>query len=200
MTGKVALATSNAGKRKELAELLADLDVEIVLPDAADLNAIEETGKTFVENALIKAQAIANATQLPTIADDSGLIVEALGGRPGVHSARFAGLPSDASRNNEKLLHAMREIPDENRNAHFACVLVYVRRANDPLPILAQGMWHGHILRESRGDGGFGYDPLFFDANLGKSAAELPAETKNAVSHRAKASQTFIELLREQLD
>ena len=195
MTAKVALATSNEGKRAELAPLFEELDIELVLPDASLMSEIEESGLTFIENALIKARAVSSLTQLPAIADDSGLSVDALGGKPGIHSARYAGTPSNALRNNEKLLTVMSEVPDGERNASFQCVLVYVRQPDDPVPLIGIGSWEGEILRTPRGSQGFGYDPLFFVPGLGRTAAELTTLEKNTISHRAKAAeQLFVKL------
>lgn len=195
MTVQVALATSNQGKRAELAPLLEELDIELVLPSSSMMSDIEETGLTFIENALIKARAVSALTQLPSIADDSGLSVDALGGSPGVRSARYAGTPSNATKNNQKLLEAMNDVPDGKRKASFQCVLVYLRRADDPVPLIGFGSWQGEILREPRGSHGFGYDPLFFVPTLNRTAAELSTAQKNAISHRAKAaSQLFAKL------
>ena len=195
MTVKVALATSNEGKRAELAPLLEELDIELVLPSSSMMSDIEETGLTFIENALIKARAVSTLIQLPTIADDSGLSVDALDGNPGVRSARYAGTPSNATNNNQKLLEAMNDVPDGKRNASFQCVLVYLRQADDPVPLIGFGSWEGEILREPRGSHGFGYDPLFFVPRLNRTAAELSTYEKNAISHRAKAaSQLFARL------
>ena len=198
MTVKVALATSNEGKRAELAPLLEDLDIELVLPDSSMMNEIEETGLTFIENALIKARAVSALMELPAIADDSGLSVNALGGNPGIYSARYAGTSSDAQKNNEKLLNAMTDVPDSKRSASFQCVLVYLRRPDDPVPLIGVGSWQGAILRKPRGSQGFGYDPLFFVSGLDRTAAELSTAEKNAISHRAKAaSQLFSKLKAE---
>ena len=195
MTVQVALATSNQGKRAELAHLLEELDIELVLPSSSMMSDIEETGLTFIENALIKARAVSALTQLPSIADDSGLSVDALGGSPGVRSARYAGTPSNATKNNQKLLAAMNDVPDGKRKASFQCVLVYLRQADDPVPLIGFGSWQGEILREPRGSHGFGYDPLFFVPKLNRTAAELSTAQKNKISHRAKAaSQLFAKL------
>lgn len=198
MTAKVALATSNEGKRAELAPLFEELDIDLVLPKQSMMREIEESGLTFVENALIKARAVSALTELPAIADDSGLSVDALGGKPGIHSARYAGTPSNAARNNEKLLAAMSDVPDDERTAAFQCVLVYLRQSDDPIPLIGVGSWEGEILRERRGSEGFGYDPLFFVSELNRTAAELGTAEKNAISHRAKAAaQLFAKLKNE---
>ena len=192
MTAKVALATSNEGKRAELAPLFEELDIELVLPDARLMSEIEESGLTFIENALIKARAVSAITQLPAIADDSGLSVNALDGKPGIHSARYAGTPSDALRNNEKLLATMSDVPYGEREASFQCVLVYLRQPDDPVPLIGIGSWEGEILHAPRGSQGFGYDPLFFLPSLNRTAAEVTTEEKNAISHRAKAAKQLV--------
>ena len=197
MTAKVALATSNEGKRAELAPLFEALDIELVLPDSGLMSEIEETGLTFIENALIKARTVSELMHLPAIADDSGLTVKALGGKPGIYSARYAGLPSNAAKNNEKLLEAMNEVPDGERGASFQCVLVYLRRTDDPVPFVGVGSWEGEILREPRGTQGFGYDPLFFVPKLNRTVAELSTVEKNALSHRAKAAAQLLVKLRD---
>ncbi|MYD44639.1 MAG: RdgB/HAM1 family non-canonical purine NTP pyrophosphatase [Gammaproteobacteria bacterium] len=188
MTNRVALATSNLGKRAELEPLFKELNVEFELPSKSTLDLIRETGLSFIENALIKARAVAAATQLPTIADDSGLMVDALGGKPGIHSARYAGTPSHAERNNLKLLKALADTPEAARGAQFVCVLVYLRSFDDPQPLIGYGRWLGRILCEPIGTNGFGYDPLFFDDHMLQSAAELSSDVKNRISHRAQAA------------
>ena len=199
MTAKVALATSNEGKRAELAPLFEDLDLELVLPDSGLMNEIEETGQTFIENALIKARSVSALMHLPAIADDSGLSVKALDGKPGIYSARYAGLPSNAAKNNEKLLTVMSEVPDEDRGASFQCVLVFLRQPDDPVPFIGIGSWEGEILREPRGTQGFGYDPLFFVPGLNRTAAELSTGEKNGISHRAKAATQLFAKIRDDL-
>lgn len=189
---KLVLASGNAGK---LAELQAMLGLAIeVLPqsDFVDTEA-DETGLTFIENALIKARHAARASGLPALADDSGLAVDALDGAPGIHSARYA-FGGDAA-NNVKLIDELRGVPDEQRTARFICVLALVRHAEDPTPIICEGVWEGRILLEPRGSSGFGYDPLFFVPEAGRSSAELTAAEKNSLSHRARAMR----LLRERL-
>lgn len=196
MIKKLALATSNVGKRTEFSKLFEPYGIDLKIPSVDTMAAIEETGLTFIENALIKAQAVARAMQMPVIADDSGLIVDALHGEPGVRSARYAGLTSDAQRNNQKLLDAMTHVPDDKRSASFVCVLALVEHSHDPVPLIAMGRWDGEILREPRGTGGFGYDPLFYVPSQSCSAAELPAEVKNTLSHRAQASNRLFDQLR----
>ncbi|MFN4342408.1 MAG: RdgB/HAM1 family non-canonical purine NTP pyrophosphatase [Azonexus sp.] len=190
---KLVLASNNAKKMKELNALLAPLGFEVIPQGQLGIPEAEEPHCTFVENALAKARHAAQHSGLPALADDSGLCVDALHGAPGVLSARYAGDPKSDARNNEKLLAHLQGAP--NRKAHFYCVLVLVRAANDPQPIIAEGEWPGEILPEPQGKGGFGYDPLFFLPEWGRTAAEMDAETKNRVSHRGRAMQKLIERL-----
>ncbi len=190
---KLVLASNNAKKMKELNALLAPLGFEVIPQGRLGIPEAEEPHCTFVENALAKARHAAAHSGLPALADDSGLCVEALHGAPGVLSARYAGDPKSDARNNEKLLTHLKE--HTNRKAHFYCVLVLVRAANDPQPIIAEGEWPGEILPEQQGEGGFGYDPLFFVPEFGQTAAEMDSETKNRVSHRGRAMQKLIERL-----
>ncbi|HEY3516655.1 MAG TPA: RdgB/HAM1 family non-canonical purine NTP pyrophosphatase [Gammaproteobacteria bacterium] len=191
------LATSNRGKVAELSALLnaAGLPLRITPQSELGVEAPPETATTFVENALTKARHAARLTGLPAIADDSGLVVAALGLAPGVRSARFAGENADDRANIAKLLAAL-DAPTLDRAARFHCVLVALERADDPAPLIASGSWAGEIAREPRGDGGFGYDPVFFDPALGCTAAELDADAKNRVSHRGTALRSLIELLK----
>ncbi|MBL8404703.1 MAG: RdgB/HAM1 family non-canonical purine NTP pyrophosphatase [Dechloromonas sp.] len=190
---KLVLASNNAKKMKELNALLAPLGFEVIPQGQLGIPEAEEPHCTFVENALAKARHAARLSGLPALADDSGLCVRALGGAPGVISARYAGEPKSDARNNEKLLAELSTQSD--RRAHFVSCLVLCRSADDPQPIIAEGEWHGEIVDQYRGDGGFGYDPLFFVPEFGKTAAELEADTKNAVSHRGRAMQKLIERL-----
>ncbi len=190
---KLVLASNNAKKMKELNALLAPLGFEVIPQGQLGIPEAEEPHCTFVENALAKARHAAAHSGLPALADDSGLCVEALHGAPGVLSARYAGDPKSDARNNEKLLTHLKE--HANRKAHFYCVLVLVRAAHDPQPIIAEGEWPGKILPEQQGEGGFGYDPLFFVPEFGQTAAEMDSETKNRVSHRGRAMQKLIERL-----
>lgn len=190
---KLVLASNNAKKMKELNALLAPLGFEVIPQGQLDIPEAEEPHCTFVENALAKARHASRLSGLPALADDSGLCVKALGGAPGVISARYAGEPKSDARNNEKLLAELASHAD--RRAHFVSCLVLCRSADDPQPIIAEGEWHGEILPALRGDGGFGYDPLFLVPEFGKTAAELDAETKNRVSHRGRAMQVLIERL-----
>lgn len=190
---KLVLASNNTKKMKELNALLAPLGFEVIAQGDLGIPEAEEPHCTFVENALAKARHAAKLSGLPALADDSGLCVSALGGAPGVISARYAGEPKSDARNNEKLFAELGQATD--RRAHFVSVIVLVRHADDPQPLIAEGEWHGEILAEQRGAGGFGYDPLFFVPAFGQTAAELDAETKNRVSHRGQAMQKLIERL-----
>lgn len=183
---KIVLATGNQGKVKELAALLSDHNIDVVPQSDYDVPDVEETGTTFVENAIIKARHAAKITGLPAIADDSGLEVDALNGAPGVRSARYSEQANDAG-NNAKLLDALEGIEPSKRSARFHCVLVYMRHADDPVPVICHGSWEGSILTELKGEQGFGYDPLFWVEQEQKSSAQLPRELKNALSHRGKA-------------
>ncbi len=192
---KLVLASGNTGKLEELRAMLAGQPFQIVAQGELGVQDVPETGLTFVENALIKARHATAVTGLPALADDSGLIVDALGGAPGLYSARYAGSPSNAAANNAKLLEAMRDIPAERRSARFYAVIVLLRHAEDPQPLIAEGRWEGQITPAPRGDGGFGYNPVFLDREHGLTAAEMDAATKNRLSHRGKA----LAILREQL-
>ena len=183
------LASNNAKKIAELTPILARFGITIRPQRDYGIDEIAETGQTFVENALIKARHAAKQSGLPAIADDSGLCVPALGGAPGIYSARYSGEGDDG--NNRKLLAALENVAD--RRAYFVCLIVYLRHADDPLPLVAQGLWHGTIAREPRGNGGFGYDPIFIPASDTRTAAEYTADEKNAFSHRAKALAAFAE-------
>ncbi len=184
---EIVLATGNAGKQKELEALLAGLPLTLRLQSEFGVSSAEETGLTFVENAILKARHAARETGLPALADDSGLEVDALGGAPGVHSARYAGPGAGDADNVDKLLGALAGVDAPGRGAAFRCVVVLMRHANDPAPIICSGRWPGRIAAAPVGDGGFGYDPVFFVPDHGATAAELPAATKNAISHRAQA-------------
>lgn len=195
MSQRIVLATGNKGKVKEFSELLADREITVVPQSDFGVPDAEETGLTFVENAIIKARNAAQHTGLPAIADDSGLEVDHLNGAPGIYSARYAGADGGSAANNAKLLTALSEVPEPQRSARFQCVLVYLRHADDPTPIICQGTWEGVILRSPQGQAGFGYDPLFFVAGEGCSAAELPAERKNQLSHRGQALRCLLAAL-----
>lgn len=195
---KILLASNNAGKIREFQAMFAEYAIDILPQAAFPMPEAEETGLTFVENAILKARHAAQHSGLPAIADDSGLEVDALGGAPGVYSARYAGVGAGDAANNAKLLHELREVPDEQRSARFRCVLVFMRHALDPSPIIAEGVWEGVMLRESRGAGGFGYDPLFFVPACGCASAELAADEKNRLSHRGQALRALAGKLRGQ--
>ncbi|AQA17416.1 non-canonical purine NTP pyrophosphatase, RdgB/HAM1 family [Halioglobus japonicus] len=193
-TQQVVLASGNAGKLRELGRILTPLGMELVSQGEFDMPQVPEDGLSFVENAIIKARAAAAHCGLPAIADDSGLEVDYLQGAPGIHSARYSGQGDEA--NNAKLLAALEGVDEAQRSARFQCVLVYMRHANDPTPLVCQGSWEGRILTETRGVEGFGYDPLFYVPEHDCSSAELPRDLKNAISHRAKASALLLDALR----
>lgn len=193
---KVVLATGNPGKVRELADLLADFGLNVVAQTDLGVGSVEETGLTFIENAILKARHAAQVTGLPAIADDSGLAVDALGGAPGIYSARYAGLEASDQQNLEKLLVTLKDVPEGKRQAQFHCVLVYLRHAADPTPLVCHGSWAGEIIRAPAGAGGFGYDPIFYVPALGKTAAELSKAEKIAVSHRGQALALLLEAMR----
>jgi XTP/dITP diphosphohydrolase len=192
---KFVVASSNAGKLAEFRDLLGEAGYEFVTQGELGVTDAEETGLTFVENALLKARHAARTTGLAALADDSGLCVDALGGAPGLYSARYAGSHGDAQANIAKLLDAMKDVPEAERGAQFVCVLALVRHAEDPQPIIAEGRWSGLILDAPRGDGGFGYDPVFLDPENNLSAAEFDPAIKNRLSHRGRA----LAMLRQKL-
>ncbi len=191
---QLVLASNNAGKLREFAALLATVDFEVLPQAHFNVPEAEEPHGTFVENAIAKARHAAKLTGLPALADDSGICVEALGGAPGVYSARFAGEPKSDQRNNEKLIADLAGKSD--RRAHYYCILVFVRHADDPQPIIAEGEWWGEIVDTPRGANGFGYDPYFWLPEFGCTAAELPSEKKNAISHRGIALAKLMERLK----
>ena len=193
----VVLASSNVGKLREMCALLEPLGFEVVTQSSLGIYSPPETGTTFIENALIKARHTARAAQLPAISDDSGIEVDALGGRPGVYSARFAGEHANDHDNLQKLLTELHGVHAEFRQARYHCVIVFVREADDPEPVIAHGKWEGQITLEPRGSGGFGYDPIFLPAGLHSTAAQLPPEQKNQISHRAQALLALVAELRE---
>lgn len=193
MDRAIVLASNNAGKIREIRAILRDRP--ILAQGQFDIPEAIESGLTFVENAIIKARNAARHSGLPAIADDSGLVVDALGGAPGLFSARYAGAGASDEENLAKLLEALGDLPDERRGARFICAIVFMRHAGDPSPVIAQGVWEGRIAREPRGKQGFGYDPLFFVPEQGCTAAELPPEVKNRLSHRGKALKSLAEQL-----
>ena len=194
---KLVLATSNRGKLAELQPLLGDAGFDLVTQGELGVEDAVEDGLTFVENALIKARHACRATGLPALGDDSGLVVDALDGAPGLYSARYAGEHGNAQANIAKLLHEMRSLAGDRRRAHFYCVLVALRHADDPQPLIVEGAWHGHVLESPRGDGGFGYDPVFLDPGRSLSAAQIEPGLKNRISHRGIALARLRERLAE---
>lgn len=187
----LVLASNNAGKIREIGQILGGFGVVVVPQAEYGVGSVEETGVTFVENALLKARHAASTAGLPAIADDSGIEVDALRGAPGVYSARFAGPEATDEDNNRKLLHDLRGVPEADRTARYQCVIVFLRFPEDPMPLICTGTWEGRILNVPRGTGGFGYDPLFFVPTHGCASAELSAAEKNGISHRAQALEVL---------
>jgi XTP/dITP diphosphohydrolase len=196
----IVLATGNKGKVKELSTLLAAHHINIVPQSDYQVSDADETGSTFVENAIIKARHAAKITGLPAIADDSGLEVDALKGAPGIYSARYAGIDASDEDNMVKLLEVLQAVPDEQRTARFHCVLVYLRHADDPTPLICHGTWEGTICREKHGEQGFGYDPIFWQSDRQMTSAQLPREIKNKLSHRGKALALLVPQLIQLLE
>lgn len=192
---RIVLASNNKGKLFEINQLLTAQQVEVIPQQMFDITEVNETGLTFVENAILKARNAAKESGLPAIADDSGIEVDALMGAPGIYSARFAGPGCNDQQNNTKLLQALSDLSYEKRAARYQCVLVYMRHAEDPTPVICQGTWEGVILESPRGNKGFGYDPLFYLPERGLSAAELSTEEKNRISHRGQALQKLLQVL-----
>lgn len=192
MSKTIVLASSNPGKLREFNQLLGGLHIEVVPQSRFQIVDAEETGLSFVENAILKARHAAQHTQMPALADDSGLEVDALHGAPGIYSARYSGAGATDAANLQKLLTQLKEVAPPQRSARFQCVLVYLRHALDPTPLICQGTWEGSILPEARGVNGFGYDPVFYVAEEGCSAAELAPEVKNKLSHRAQALRQLV--------
>ncbi len=196
---RIVLATGNPGKARELNALLGDQGLDILPQSHFAVPEAEETGLTFVENAILKARNAAAHTGLPAIADDSGIQVDALGGAPGIRSARYAGTDASDRDNLDKLLAALAEIPDPQRTARFQCLLVYLHHADDPTPLICQGTWEGLITQAPRGEQGFGYDPVFYVPEQGRTAAELEPALKNCLSHRGQALSCLQRLLTKKL-
>jgi XTP/dITP diphosphohydrolase len=192
---RVVLASANRGKLRELAALLSPLSLTLVPQQSLGITSVEESGGSFLDNALLKARHAARHAQLPALADDSGLEVDALGGAPGVWSARFAGAGASDARNLARLLETLRAVPEGRRTARYRCVIVLLRSADDARPLIAQGSWEGRIIDTPRGTGGFGYDPVFVPAGEERTAAELDAAAKNAVSHRGQALAALVAML-----
>lgn len=199
MSARIVLASNNPGKVREISRLVADLDLSIIPQGERGVPEIEETGLSFVENAILKARNAASHTDLAAIADDSGLEVDALYGAPGIHSARYAGVNGNDQANIERLLTELAHVPEARRTARFQCLMVYLRHAADPTPIISQGTWEGRILFEPRGERGFGYDPVFFVPTHNCSAAELPADVKNELSHRGQALTKLLAAMRQEI-
>ena len=197
MPERIVLASGNKGKLREFSELLADCAITVLPQSDFGVPEVDETGLTFVENALIKARNAAAHTGLPAIADDSGIEVDALQGAPGIYSARYAGPGADDAANNRKLLQVLEDVPDARRTAHFYCAIAMVRHAADPAPMVAIGRWDGRILDAPTGAGGFGYDPLFRVETHGCSSAELPPAVKNSISHRGQALAALVRQLED---
>lgn len=193
---KIVLATNNPGKVREFNAALAGYHLEIMPQSVFDVPEVEETGLTFIENAILKARNAAAHSGLAAIADDSGIEVDALAGGPGIYSARYAGLGASDQDNLNKLIEVVKEVPPEQRTARFQCLMVYLRHAEDPTPVICQGTWEGLLIDEPRGENGFGYDPIFFVPSEGCTSAELDPETKNRLSHRGQALTKLVRFLK----
>lgn len=194
---RVVLASANAGKLRELEALLAPCGMELVPQSHFDIASVEETGESFIENAIIKARHAARLSGLAAIADDSGLMVDALDGAPGIHSARYAGAGAGDDENLALLLDRLRDVPDDRRGARFVCLMVYMSQPQDACPLVGEGIWRGRITHTPQGAGGFGYDPVFFVEDRGCTSAELDPQDKNRISHRARAMQALLARLVE---
>ena len=194
---QIVLASGNAGKLREFNQVLSALDFEVLPQSQFDVGEVEETGLSFVENAILKARHVSQISGLPALADDSGLEVDALNGAPGIYSARYSGEGATDSRNNAKLLEQLANVPETERSARFQCLLVYLRHPEDPTPLICQGTWEGRILRAPRGGNGFGYDPLFWVPESQCSSAELAPAQKNLLSHRGQAVAKFVHKLKQ---
>ncbi|MBK51392.1 MAG: non-canonical purine NTP pyrophosphatase, RdgB/HAM1 family [Gammaproteobacteria bacterium] len=194
VANRVVLASSNKGKLRELQQLLQQREVELLPQSEFGVADAEETGLSFVENAIIKARHACDVTGLPSVADDSGIEVDALNGEPGIYSARYSGVTGDGAdeANNRRLLKALKNFTENERTARFRCIIVYLRHATDPVPLICQGTWEGRILTEASGSNGFGYDPIFYVPTHQCSSAELPQEVKDAISHRGQALQKLL--------
>jgi len=196
-SNKIVLASGNAGKVREIDQLLEGLNLKVIPQSDFDVPEIEEIGLTFVENAILKARNAAHHTGLPAIADDSGIAVDALQGRPGIYSARFAGVGASDKDNLLKLIDMIKPFPEEQRTAQFICSMVYLRHEHDPVPIITHGIWEGQLVTEPKGENGFGYDPVFYVASKQCTSAELPPEVKNKLSHRGQALMQLLGKLKE---
>ncbi len=193
---ELVMATNNAGKAREIAAVLEAFNIKVIPQSQFQVPEVEETGLTFVENALIKARHAAHYSKHPVIADDSGIAVDALDGRPGIYSARYAGVGASDAANNQKLLQELATVPEAERTARFICVMVLLRHPADPTPLICQGVWEGRILPAAQGENGFGYDPLFFVPNEHCTSAQLPPARKNELSHRGQALRALVAELR----
>lgn len=196
---QVVLASDNPGKLQEMAAILSELKIEVLAQSAFNTPQVEETGLTFVENAILKARNAARHTGLPAIADDSGLEVDVLAGRPGIYSARYAGAQASDQKNLEKLLTDLKAIPEEKNSARYQCLVIYMRHWQDPAPLICRGTWEGCIISTPRGQSGFGYDPVFYIPAYNYTAAELTSDEKNRLSHRGKALRALLNILRQSL-
>ncbi|MEH6823334.1 MAG: RdgB/HAM1 family non-canonical purine NTP pyrophosphatase [Motiliproteus sp.] len=194
---QIVLASTNTGKLKEFNQVLAGLDFQVLPQSQFAVGEVDETGLTFVENAILKARHVSRVSGLPALADDSGLEVDFLKGAPGIYSARFSGVGATDARNNAKLLELLSGVPESERTARFQCLLVYMRHPLDPTPLICQGAWEGRILEAPQGDNGFGYDPLFWVPECQSSSAELLPEQKNRLSHRGQAVAEFVRQLQQ---
>ena len=192
---RIVLASNNPGKVREIDQMLAGIDMQVLPQSQFNTGEVDETGLTFVENAILKARHAAQHADLPAIADDSGLEVDALDGAPGIYSARYAGPDASDEQNLQKLLADLKDVPEQQRTARFQCLLVFLRHANDPTPLICQGTWEGVITFEPAGDNGFGYDPIFYVPEQGCTSAQLSAETKNRLSHRGQALRQLVTAL-----
>ena len=192
---RIVFASGNVGKVREIGQLLEGLSIDVLPQSDFNVPEIEETGRTFVENAILKARNAAHHTGLPAIADDSGIAVDVLQGRPGIVSARFAGVGASDEDNLEKLISMVKQFPDEERTARFICSMVYLRHEEDPIPVIAEGVWEGQLLIDPKGQNGFGYDPIFYVSSHQCTSAELPPEIKNKLSHRGQALRKLLEQL-----
>ena len=197
MSNKIVLASNNQGKVKEISAMLEGQSVSILTQGELSIPEIPETGLSFVENALLKARNAAEHAGLAAIADDSGICVDALNGAPGIYSARYAGVGASDETNLNKLLTELADVPSADRKACFVCVMVYVRHAQDPLPIIAEGIWHGEVTTQASGNNGFGYDPIFYLAEHQCTSAELDVDHKNQISHRAIALKKLIATIKD---
>jgi len=194
---KIVFASGNSGKVREVAQLLDGLDIDVLPQSEFDVPEIEETGLTFLENSILKARNAAQHTGLPSIADDSGIAVDVLQGHPGIYSARFAGIGASDEDNLLKLIDMIKPFPEEQRTARFICSMVYLRHKDDPVPVIAQGVWEGQLVTEPKGENGFGYDPVFYVESQQCTSAELPPEIKNKLSHRGQALMQLLDKLND---